>query len=75
MREWLNEARKSKGLTLRSLGERIGVSEAYMSLIESGQKKKRMDLRTLAAIAEATGAGVFELMEKELDYERRESVC
>lgn len=75
MREWLNDLRKSRGMTLRELGERLGISEGYMSFIEAGQKKKRMDIRTLALIADATGASLYELVTKELEHERREASC
>lgn len=75
MRVWLNDLRKERGLTLRELGERIGITEGYMSFIEAGQKKKRMDIRTLALIADATGASLYELVTKELEHERREASC
>lgn len=75
MREWLNDLRKSRGMTLRELGERLGISEGYMSFIEAGSKKKRMDIRTLALIADATGASLYELVTKELEHERRETLC
>lgn len=75
MREWLNDLRKSRGMTLRELGERLGISEGYMSFIEAGSKKKRMDIRTLALIADATGASLVELVTKELEHERRETLC
>lgn len=75
MREWLNDLRKSRGMTLRELGERLGISEGYMSFIEAGSKKKRMDIRTLALIADATGASLVELVTKELEHERREASC
>lgn len=69
MRVWLHDLRHEKGLTLRELGTRIGITEGYMSFIEAGSKKKRMDVRTLALIAEATGASLYELMAKELEHE------
>lgn len=69
MRVWLHDLRQEKGLTLRELGERIGITEGYMSFIEAGSKKKRMDIRTLALIADATGASLYDLMAKELAHE------
>lgn len=69
MRVWLHDLRQEKGLTLRELGERIGITEGYMSFIEAGSKKKRMDIRTLALIADATGASLYDLMAKELEHE------
>lgn len=75
MRAWLHDLRHEKGLTLRELGERLGISEGYMSFIEAGSKKKRMDIRTLALIADATGASLYELVTKELEHERREASC
>lgn len=75
MRVWLHDLRQEKGMTLRELGERLGISEGYMSFIEAGSKKKRMDIRTLALIADATGASLYELVTKELEHERREASC
>lgn len=69
MRAWLNDLRKSRGLTLRELASRLGYTEGYMSFIEAGSKKKRMDIRTLALIAEATGASLYDLIAKELEHE------
>lgn len=69
MRAWLHDLRHEKGLTLRELGERIGITEGYMSFIESGRKKKSMDIRMLARIAEATEASLCDLMAKELEHE------
>lgn len=45
----IKEARRKKGLTLKELGEQIGVSHAALSLIENG--KSQPTRRTLMALA------------------------
>lgn len=69
MREWLRDLRKAKGLTVKELGSFIGVSEAYMFSIERGERQKRMDIDLLAKISVVTGASLYDLLERELDYE------
>lgn len=65
-RRWLKSLRKEKGLTLRELGERIGLSECYVSNIEAGTRKcSGMDVSMLTKIATATGTRVSKLLEAE----------
>lgn len=52
-RLYIAEWREKRGLTQEQLGERLGVSDVTVSRWETG--KRRPDLATLAAIAEAIG--------------------
>ncbi|RIV21668.1 XRE family transcriptional regulator [Fibrisoma montanum] len=49
----IRDARKAKGLTLKELGEKVGVAESTFSLYESG--KQNLTIETLQKIAEALG--------------------
>jgi UDP-N-acetylglucosamine 1-carboxyvinyltransferase len=49
----IRESRKAKGLTLKELGERIGVAESTVSLYESG--KQNLTIETLKKVADALG--------------------
>lgn len=49
----IRNARKAKSLTLKELGERVGVSESVMSRYEKG--KQNLTLETLQRVADALG--------------------
>lgn len=51
MRDWLKEQRKEKGLTAKEVGDKLNISESYYSLIESGQRQKKMDLTLVAKLS------------------------
>lgn len=52
--------RTHRGLTVRQLAERCGLSQAYLSQIEAG--KRAGSAATLAAVAAALGIGVDDLL-------------
>ena len=52
----LRTARKSKGLTQKEMGERVGITESAYSRYESG--KQNLTLDTLQKVAEAMGVSV-----------------
>jgi DNA-binding XRE family transcriptional regulator len=56
LREW-------RGLTQEALAERAGISQAYLSLLESG--KKGGHIATLRAIAEALGVSLDDVIKDE----------
>ena len=58
--EKLKELRKSKGISLKELGNVIGVAESTMSLYENG--KREPDYETLLKIAEYFGVTVDYLL-------------
>ncbi|AKD54025.1 helix-turn-helix domain-containing protein [Spirosoma radiotolerans] len=47
----VRDARKVKGLTLKEIGEKVGVAESTFSLYESG--KQNLTIETLQKIADA----------------------
>lgn len=56
----LKELRKSKNITMKKLGEKIGVAESTISLYENG--KRQPDYDTLTKIADFFGVSVDELL-------------
>jgi transcriptional regulator with XRE-family HTH domain len=54
--------RKQQQVTLLQLAQRIGVTEAYMSMLESGARKNP-SLATLKKLAKALKVSVAELVE------------
>lgn len=59
----LKEARKAAGLTMKELGDRVGVTEAAISLYESGRREPSQSV--LVAISEILGCSTDYLLERE----------
>lgn len=66
MREWLRNSRNEKGLTMKELGAKLGISESYYCAIESGVRQKDMDLTLVAALSAALDISVADI----ITYER-----
>jgi transcriptional regulator with XRE-family HTH domain/quercetin dioxygenase-like cupin family protein len=60
MGERLREARQARGLSLRGLAERLGVSPSLISQVETG--RARPSVSTLYAIASSLGISLDELL-------------
>lgn len=70
MRDWLRALRKEKGLTMKELGGKLGISESYYCAIESGDRQKRLDLVTAQGLAKHLGISVSRIVK--LEDERQE---
>lgn len=58
----VKKLREEQGLTQAALGKKAGVTEAYVSMIESGVRKNP-SLPTLKKLARALGVPVGSLLE------------
>ena len=67
MREWLKKLRTDNGLTMREMGEKLGISESYYCTIESGDRQKRMDLKLASGIAKVFGISVDQVVAYDLN--------
>lgn len=67
MREWLKKLRTERGLTMKEMGEKLGISESYYCTIESGDRQKRMDLKLASGIAEIFGISVDQVVAFDLN--------
>lgn len=65
MREWLKNLRIEKGLTMRDMSEKLCISESYYSMIESGDRQKKMDLTVVSGIASIFGLPIAQVIELE----------
>ena len=65
MREWLRNSRFEKGLTMKEMGSKLGISESYYSSIEAGQRQKKMDLTLVAALSAILDIPVAEIVQHE----------
>lgn len=68
MRGWLRNARTRKGLSMLELAKMLHISESYYSMIESGNRQKRMDIVFASALSVALNIPI----ETILDLERHE---
>lgn len=56
----LRDIRKAKGLTMKELGQRVGVSESAISQYETG--KREADFKTLLRLGEILNCSIDELI-------------
>ncbi|RCW40831.1 putative transcriptional regulator [Halopolyspora algeriensis] len=66
----LRHLRRSAGLTLVELGERVGRAPSQLSLLENGHREPKLSL--LRSLADALGSSVDELMSKKPPNRRAE---
>ena len=65
MREWLYNLRTAKGLTMKELGEKLGISESYYFAIEKGERQKKMDIVLAAGLSAALDVPVADIILKD----------
>lgn len=65
MRDWLKTARNNAGLTMKQLGEKIGISESYYCSIENGTRKQKMDILLVSGLSAALNIPVEQIAELE----------
>lgn len=57
----LKSLRQNKGLTMQQLADRVGVTDAYIAMLETG-KRKNPSLTILRRLAQALGVPVGRLL-------------
>lgn len=72
MRDWLRNLRIEKHLTMKDMGEKLGISESYYSMIESGERQKKMDLIVVSGIASVFSIPVSRVIELEQEEKNSE---
>lgn len=65
MRDWLIELRNQKGYTLKEMGHKLGISESYYSLIEKGDRQKRMDITLVAKLSDILDVSLENIIQME----------
>lgn len=70
MRTWLCELRKSLGLTLAQMGERLGISEGYYLLIEQGKRQRKMDIVLVAKLSEVSSIPVADIVQRDEEWRK-----
>ena len=70
--EYLKELREKKGVSLKEVEKAIGASNAYISQLETGTRKKLPEPERLRAIADYYNVTVEELLAKAGYYEQKD---
>ena len=70
--EYLKELREKKGVSLKEVEKSIGASNAYISQLETGTRKKLPEPERLRAIADYYNVTVEELLTKAGYYEQKD---
>lgn len=65
MRDWLKEQREKKGLTMKEMAEKLGISEGYYSYIEAGERQKKMDITLVTKLADIFRLKIQQIVEYE----------
>lgn len=55
MRDYLRGLRKQKGLSMQAVADALGFSKQYYAMIESRQRKRKLDLDTAVKLADFFG--------------------
>lgn len=65
MRGWMQKAREKSGMTMKEVAEKLNITEAYYSLIESGERQKKLDITIAAKMSDAFGVSIEEIVKNE----------
>lgn len=68
MRLWLKTLRSDMDLSMKDMGNRLGISESYYCAIENGERQKKMDVMLISALATIFEKPVAELIRMETEY-------
>ena len=69
MRQYLRELREELGCTQLEISKKLNISESYYSLIENGERQKKLDMTMAKKLADIFGV----TREFIYDYEREVS--
>lgn len=64
-REWMKKKREEKSMTMKEMAEKLDITEAYYSYIESGARQKVMDISLAAKLAEIFSLSIQQIVELE----------
>lgn len=66
MRIWLKNLRTSAHLTMKEMGDKLGVSESYYCAIENGERQKKMDIALAASLASIFNLPIAQIVRYEV---------
>ena len=73
MREYLVKLRTKQNESQQDVADSIGISRQYYSMIESGERQKRMDIVLISSLARHFGISEAEIVKLEQEKSPAES--
>ena len=68
MRTWLKDLRESRGVTMKSLSQKLDISESYYCAIENGTRQKSLDIVIAAGLSVALDVPIEQIVRSEREY-------
>ena len=65
MRSYLRELREKKELSQQQLADKLGISQNYYCMIETGERQKRLDIDMARRLADALGTTLEYICQQE----------
>lgn len=65
MRDWLKENRTALGYTMAQMAEKLDITESYYSMIEAGDRQKKMDIAIASQLSAILGVPLTQIIEME----------
>lgn len=65
MREYLKKLRKQHNLSQQEVASALGISRQYYSLIEDGERQKKMDVTLVTSLAKVFSVSAEEILNNE----------
>ena len=65
MREYLKALRAEKSLSQENIAKKLGISQNYYSMIESGERQPKMTIDTAQKLADIFGVPISYILEHE----------
>lgn len=66
-RDWLKEKRIESGFTMAQMASKLDITESYYSMIEAGERQKKMDIALVAKLSTIFGIPVSMIADLETD--------
>ena len=65
MRAWMKDKRQAAGFTMDDMARKLNISTPYYSMIESGERQKKMDITLVTKLSEIFGLSMEEVVKLE----------
>lgn len=70
MREFLRDLRKERKLSQDDIAKRMGLTQSFYSMIETGERVERMNLEMTIKLANVLGIDSADFIKREMEWER-----
>lgn len=70
MREFLRDLRKERKLSQDDIAKRMGLTQSFYSMIETGERVERMNLEMAIKLANVLEIDSADFIKREMEWER-----